>query len=269
VLHINGHESPLDTKGSAPTTQRKKGCEATIRRTVIRQKAKGLAGLVADKLRLRKGAALTRENHPGKCNVQQSEHPVRKAEQASRLAWSSSMNPAPELLSFAYWARESTKKHYSMGAMCKWSRDSAQYGGCCTHNSMNEGGNCNFDLTPGKIEELHELSRKNTIRSRVATQKAKDLANLEAVRLCLRTDATLVRQRHPGRQRAAIRASYKKGRAKVKKPTHTGAILVRKPAPVHLICRTTTPVESTSCVSGRLLEVRASPFIADLMTRHS
>jgi len=72
-------------------------------------------------------------------------------------------------------------------------------------------------LDSWEIEELHEFSRKNIIRRKVATQKAKDLINREVARLRVRTAAALVRQRQPGRQRAAVRASCKKGRAKVKK----------------------------------------------------
>jgi len=127
------------------------------------------------------------------------------------------MTLTSRLLSCAHWDMESIKKDYSMGAMCNWPRDSAQYEGCCTHNSINEGGNCNSDLTPGKIEEQHEFSHKNMIRRKVATQKAKDLITREVARLRLRTTAALVRQRHPGRQRAAVRALYKKGGAIVKK----------------------------------------------------
>ncbi|KAI8935312.1 hypothetical protein NX059_007898 [Plenodomus lindquistii] len=66
------------------------------------------------------------------------------------------------LLACMYWTMYSLEKHYGFGNLCKWDKDTLQWGGLCSHNPLFEPVHGDFHLTDEEREAFAaQVAEKN------------------------------------------------------------------------------------------------------------
>jgi len=75
------------------------------------------------------------------------------------------------VLTYMFWALKATKGDYGMGHICLWDRSTLTYGGLCSHSSLYEGVQGDFDLSPEQLEEnaIHNELKRIVLKAQNAT----------------------------------------------------------------------------------------------------
>jgi hypothetical protein len=110
--------------------------------------------------------------------------------------------------SFVFWAMQSTKDNaFGMGKMCKWSRDTLEYDGLCSHSASREAVAGDFDLSTEELEaKAAEILKrfKEYQHNHYIETKAKDPVNFLARKREIQADFYA---KNPGRNAKNLKSS--------------------------------------------------------------
>jgi hypothetical protein len=79
------------------------------------------------------------------------------------------------MFAYAFWAMQAKRNDYGMAQICLWDRFILEYDGCCSHCSLNEGVNGDFELS---VEQLgnHAAQKKSKQAINIANHHYKQMA---------------------------------------------------------------------------------------------